>query len=58
MKIYEIIPIVIKEVEIDWLTVTLKYDNHGGGQKQCYTQGSSGRRCAIGLLRTLSINWT
>ncbi len=21
-----------QEVSIDWLTVTLKYDNHGGGQ--------------------------
>ncbi len=27
-----LMPIVTKEVSIDWLTVTLKYDNHGGGQ--------------------------
>ncbi len=31
-------PIVIK-VSIDWLTVTPKYDNHGGGQA-LLTQGS------------------
>ncbi len=46
-----------QEVSIDWLTVTLKYDNHGGG-KQCCSPKDHGTRCAIGLLRTLSINWT
>ncbi len=33
-------PIVIKEVSIDWLQCTLKYDNHGGGQAMLLTQGS------------------
>ncbi len=33
-------PIVIKEVGIDWLTVTLKYDNHEGGQNLCCSPGS------------------
>ncbi len=28
-----------QEVSIDWLTVTLKYDNHGGGQAMLLTQG-------------------
>ncbi len=28
-----------QEVSIDWLTVTIKYDNHGGGQAML-TQGS------------------
>ncbi len=46
-----------QEVSIDWLTVTLKYDNHGGGQAMLLSQ-DHGTRCAIGLLRTLSINWT
>ncbi len=41
-----------QEVSISWLTVTLKYDNHGGGQAMLLTQGSWDG-CAIGLLRTV-----
>ncbi len=44
-----------QEVSIDWLTVTLKYDNHGGGQANVAHPRIMGRG-AIGLLRTLSIN--
>ncbi len=34
MKIYGSFNIVvIKKSSIDWLTVTLKYDNHGGGRR-------------------------
>ncbi len=29
-----------QEVSIDWLTVTLKYDNSRGGQEMLLTQGS------------------
>ncbi len=29
-----------QEVSIDWLTATLKYDNHGGGKRMLLTQGS------------------
>ncbi len=35
-----LMPIVGKEVSIDWLTRVLKYDNHGGGQAMSLTQGS------------------
>ncbi len=31
-------------VSIDWLTVTLKYDNHGGGQGRCSPK-DHGTRC-------------
>ncbi len=44
------------QVSIDWLTVTLKYDNHGGGQAMCSPK-DHGTRCDR-LVRTLSINWT
>ncbi len=49
---------IIKEVSIDWLTVTLKYDNDGGGKQCAFSPKDHGTRCAIGLLRPLSINWT
>ncbi len=46
-------PIVIKEVSIDWLTVTLKYDNHGGGTMlyQGIMVEVQARLCCV------SINW-
>ncbi len=44
-----------QEVGIDWLTVTLKYDNHGGGQ--AVARRIMGTRCAIGLLHYVS-RWT
>ncbi len=40
----------------DWLTVALKYDNHGGGRNT--HPGSWDEVRMTGLLRTLSINWT
>ncbi len=42
MKIYEALfnTDSYQEVSIDWLTVTLKYDNHGGGAGMLLTQGS------------------
>ncbi len=45
---------------IDWLTaVTLKYDdNHGGGQEAMLLTQDHGDEVRVGLLRTLSINWT
>ncbi len=39
-----------QEVSIDWLTVTLKYDNHGGGPSNVAAR-IIGTRCAIGLVR-------
>ncbi len=58
MKIYgSLMPIVITGRGIDRPTVTLKYDNHRGGQAMLLTQGSWDE-VLIGLLRTLSINWT
>ncbi len=39
-----LMPMVNQEVDIDWLTVTLKYDNHGGRSNICSLAGSSGRR--------------
>ncbi len=32
-----------QEVSIDWLTVTQKYDNHGGGQAMTAHPGIMGR---------------
>ncbi len=46
-----LIPIVIK-VSIDWLAVTLKYDNHGGGQAMLLTQDHGTKVRDMGLLRT------
>ncbi len=47
-----------QKVSIDWLTVTLKYDNHGGGQSVFNSPKDHGTRCAIGLLHYIGINWT
>ncbi len=47
-----------QEVSIDWLTLTLKYDNHGGGQAMLLTQGSWNEDCAIGLCAYGGITWT
>ncbi len=44
MKIYSCYADSYQEVSIDWLTVTLKYDNHGGGQAMLLTQGYGTRR--------------
>ncbi len=35
-----------QEVSIDWLTVTLKYDNHGVGKQYCSPR-IMGQRCAM-----------
>ncbi len=47
-----------QEVSIDWLAVTLKYDNHGELEQQCCLTKDHGTECAMETLRTLSINWT
>ncbi len=57
MKIYGSFNADSYQVSIDWLTVTLKIDNHGGRQAMLLTK-DHGTGHAIGLLRTLSINWT
>ncbi len=47
-----------QEVSIDWLTVTLKYDNHGGGQANVASPKDHGDEVRDSLLAILSINWT
>ncbi len=42
---------------IDWLTVTLKYDNHGVGKQCCSTQGSWDE-VRDRLIAYIGINWT
>ncbi len=42
-------PIAGQEVSIDWLTVTLKYDNHGGKGNAAHRDHGG----ALGLLRII-----
>ncbi len=56
MKIYGFFNDSYQEVSIDWLTVTLKYDNHGGGQVMLLSPKGSWDEVKIGLLRNIEIN--
>ncbi len=56
MKIYGSFNTDSYQVSNRLANIVLKYDNHGGGQAMLPTQDLG--RVLIGLLRTLSINWT
>ncbi len=47
-----------QEVSIDWLTVTLKHDNHGVRAKVRCSRSLIMDEVRDSLLRILSINWT
>ncbi len=56
MKIYTLLTTIVIKKPNGLATVTLKYDNHGGGSNVAHPR--SWDESAIGLLRTLSYNWT